>query len=355
MRTFIKKRITSVFIFCSIICILKDSNAQTTGDYRSKQTGAWNLSTSWQIYNGSTWINASVAPSASDGIITILSGHIITSSAAVVSDQLVINAGGTLTIDAGTFTVNDGAGIDTDCSGILAVAGGTLDGAGAVSFVSGSEFGWTGGTIGGSGIITISSGAVLNMNGGDVIFGGTKTINNYGTFTWTFGTLIFSTGSPVVNNYGTFNIYTDADQVSSGGSTGSFNNKTGGVINKIGSPTDETSFSGTISISNEGIINVMSSKLRINVSATNTGTIDVGFGANMSFAGNSTANFNTGTIITGTGNLSFEAGTNLINQATVSVSNMTISGGTVTVTPDLIIGNGEIILMTGGILNATGN
>jgi type IV secretory pathway VirB3-like protein len=39
------------------------ANAQSTGDYQSAASGTWNTATTWQIYNGSAWVAATVAPS----------------------------------------------------------------------------------------------------------------------------------------------------------------------------------------------------------------------------------------------------------------------------------------------------
>ena len=54
-------------LYLSFACILLlgavGANAQTAGDYRSKNAaGNWEQPTSWEVYDGSSWINASVAP-----------------------------------------------------------------------------------------------------------------------------------------------------------------------------------------------------------------------------------------------------------------------------------------------------
>ncbi|MCD4734893.1 MAG: T9SS type A sorting domain-containing protein [Bacteroidales bacterium] len=53
------------------------SYAQNAGDYRTKSSGKWKNKNSWEIYNGSSWVNASVYPSDRNATITIRSGHTI--------------------------------------------------------------------------------------------------------------------------------------------------------------------------------------------------------------------------------------------------------------------------------------
>jgi hypothetical protein len=49
---------------------------QVSGDYRSKNTGLWDVATNWESYNGSTWAVASVKPGATNSVY-IQSGHIM--------------------------------------------------------------------------------------------------------------------------------------------------------------------------------------------------------------------------------------------------------------------------------------
>lgn len=77
-----------ILITCLLFSILNTSLAKVAGDYRSKQTGAWDTATTWQIYNGSSWVNTTSSPSSSNGKITILSGHEITVSTNITADQV---------------------------------------------------------------------------------------------------------------------------------------------------------------------------------------------------------------------------------------------------------------------------
>ena len=338
-----KKRLVIIIICLS--CMIHISTAQSAGDYRSKQTGAWELASSWETYNGTMWVNAGGTPSSSSGMISILNGHIITSSNNLSVDQFVINGGGTLTITASTLTINNGTGTDLDCSG-------TINGTGDISCTAGSTFNWTAGTIGGSGTLTINAGAGFIMNGGYLNFMDTKTINNYGTCTWNTGIFQYLSGSPVINNYGIFNIYTDGDVT--GSSTGAFNNKSTGTINKTGSPAEETSFNGINSFTNAGTINVNSGKIRFNINAINTGAINLVSNANMNFTAG-TCGFNTGTVLSGAGNINFDGATAAINAAFVSVNNINISSGTVMLTPSITFNTDGALNLSGGTLNGAGN
>src|SRR6266446_5183666 len=60
----------------------------STGDYQAVTTGNWNSTSTWQKYNGSSWVAASATPTSADGIIEILNGHTVTVTASVTADQV---------------------------------------------------------------------------------------------------------------------------------------------------------------------------------------------------------------------------------------------------------------------------
>ena len=90
--------------------------AQTTGDYRSKATSNWGSSSTWQIYNGIAWVNATSYPgqNSNAGSVTIGSGNTVTLNVDITSytiDKLIIGdlSGGSDTLSLpnnGDFDVN---------------------------------------------------------------------------------------------------------------------------------------------------------------------------------------------------------------------------------------------------------
>ncbi|WP_445716438.1 T9SS type A sorting domain-containing protein [Flavobacterium sp.] len=84
---------------------------QNVGDYRTKATGNWNAAATWETWNGSAW-EESGTPTSSNGVISILNGHTVTVTENVTVDQVVIEAGGQVTLSGGTLTVSNGPGDD---------------------------------------------------------------------------------------------------------------------------------------------------------------------------------------------------------------------------------------------------
>jgi hypothetical protein len=115
-----------------------------TGDYRSKATGLWSATASWERYNGTAWVTATQAPTSLDGVITILNTHIITVDVSVTVDQVVVNTGGSLHVKSNAIVdVADGSGIDLSVSGTVQIesTGGEVTVAsGTISFLSGSLY-----------------------------------------------------------------------------------------------------------------------------------------------------------------------------------------------------------------------
>ena len=90
--------------------------AQVAGDYRSKAIGNWGSSSTWQIYNGIAWVNATSYPgqNSNAGNVTIGSGNTVTLNVDITSytiDKLIIGdlSGGSDTLSLpnnGDFNVN---------------------------------------------------------------------------------------------------------------------------------------------------------------------------------------------------------------------------------------------------------
>ena len=61
-------------------------------------------------------VAASAAPATSDDVVTIRNGHTVTVAASVSSDQVIVEAGGQVTVNGGvTWTIANGAGTDLTC------------------------------------------------------------------------------------------------------------------------------------------------------------------------------------------------------------------------------------------------
>ena len=187
--------------------------------FRSRQTGDWNQTSSWESFDGTSWIPATGTPSSTSGYITVRSAHVITNTTAVTVDQLIIDAGGKLNL-ASNMTVNDGPAIDYTVNGTLDCSTFILTGAGSFLLDIDADM-----IIGSSQGIT-SSGAAGNIQ----------------TTTRTFST---------AGNY-TYN--GSAAQVTGNGLPGALNNLTinnpSGVI--LGSPTI---INGTLNLAN-GVFSV---------------------------------------------------------------------------------------------------
>jgi hypothetical protein len=71
--------------------------AQSTGDYRSAETGNWTDASTWEVYNGTSWISSTVYPDNKDSAVTVRSGHIITfNSSNISTGRLLVEEGAKL-------------------------------------------------------------------------------------------------------------------------------------------------------------------------------------------------------------------------------------------------------------------
>src|SRR6185436_16994737 len=71
--------------------------AQSIGDFRSHQSGNWNSTNTWERWQGASWATpAPSTPTSSDGTITIQTNHVVTVTASVTADQIVIQSSGQL-------------------------------------------------------------------------------------------------------------------------------------------------------------------------------------------------------------------------------------------------------------------
>ncbi|MCB0522445.1 MAG: hypothetical protein KDD27_26100, partial [Saprospiraceae bacterium] len=227
------KRVPILFILLPLWVQLY---SQIDGDFRSKQTGNWTDASTWERFNGTSWVNAPSAPASSDGVITIQNGHTVTSTGSLTIDQVTVSLGGILATN-GTLTNNSG---NLNVNGSLQInqggyaTGGTYvyGSSGTLIFnntsgsygVNSDHIYWPSSngpvnvTVQGSGGITLNSGvnrtvtgtfqtsAGVSVSGGSLTINGINQINANGAFNFspTYGsnsTLVYNSGG----TYGRFN------------------------------------------------------------------------------------------------------------------------------------------------------
>ncbi len=94
----------------------------SAGDYRSIITGAlvnWGDASTWERYDGASWVTATVAPDFNDGVITVRSPTYIRLYSDLTIDQTIVENGATIQpSQAGTtLTINNGPGTDLELNG----------------------------------------------------------------------------------------------------------------------------------------------------------------------------------------------------------------------------------------------
>ncbi|MEO8771139.1 MAG: hypothetical protein ABI402_13665, partial [Ferruginibacter sp.] len=280
-----------------------------TNEYRSGATGDWSNASTWQTFNGCTWVAASQAPSATDAAITIRSGNIVTANTAITADQVTVDAGGTLSlVSTPPLTIADGAGTDLTVNGTLNLSLGTLDGAGSIVINSGATLNWNGGYLAGSGTTDILAGATVNVSYLYNVshFQGPRTLNNASTnFTISTSDLIFDNNA-VFNNTGTITIIDDHG-FGWGSGTGGLLNNTGTIVKTAG--TDSYVPSDTrLTFNNNGILKSSSGNIRVFTNGTHGGNFEAAGPGNAIRFGNGIQTFSSTATFTGAGTIYLEPG-----------------------------------------------
>ena len=212
-------------IFTILLFVQLSLFAQSTGDYRSKQSGNWHDLSSWQTFNGTTFVDATEIPSQISGVVTIRNGHTIAINNTINVDQLIVEAGAVLQNNAGMY-LYDGAGTDL-------IVNGTLDGGN----INGDALGQR---------PAMEINGVMNWNGGglrsDLTNAGTinvapqygvgftnRIITNNGVINWNSGTItLYNSG--IINNVGAIFTINSNDQMYPSDYGGSFLTNNGTVI-----------------------------------------------------------------------------------------------------------------------------
>ena len=256
---------------------ISKSFAQSTGDYRSDVliAGNWAAASSWQRFNGTTWVAAATPPSAADGVITILAGDLIELTTTATIDQVVVEATGQLSIfnlvTPFVCTLANGAGTDLTNNGTLVVSlNATLSGAGTLVNNTGAT-------------LTVSLATTLSVsttNNGNMSIENTatflnNTVVNNASFTLQNATL--NLNNATLSNHGTINLPTIGDAFFSGTGGGILINEIDGIIFKSSSigVTWISPTAGTVAFTNSGVIKG-TGDFAIRTPAGNTGTIAPG-------------------------------------------------------------------------------
>lgn len=147
--------------------VLGSTSAQTNGDFRSAASGLWSSVSTWQQYNGTEWVAASVAPSANNAVITISirSAHTVTIMTSINAlSRTIIETGGTLNV-----AVDKTLRFGTAVTGNKLTIQGTLNNSGIIVF---------------SGTSVVDFGGLLNnLSTGELSFSGnTVQLSVSGTF-----------------------------------------------------------------------------------------------------------------------------------------------------------------------------
>lgn len=241
----------------------------------------------------------------------------------------------------------------------LDFSGGTLSGA-STTLTLNDLFNWTGGTVG-----TASSSQTINANGGMSIDGSNTflggTINSNGTATWSSGSISghgqdAANQNTILNNNAGQNFNIQCDQTYSGYGSGfavpdQFNNY--GTVTK--SLTTGTTSIG-VQFNNSGTVNVQSGTLNLPGGGNQTGSFDVSSGATLGFGEVGIANLQTGSSVTGAGNVTFGGDVSTVNgtynpSGATTLSNhaeVTFSSPNVAISGPLNIASGIATFVTGG-------
>ena len=319
-----------------------DAKGAVCGDYRSRASGNWASSTTWQTFNGTSWVNAASAPTTSAQTINILSGHTVTVAANVSSDQVVIDAGGTLNVSSGvTWTISNAtAALDLTNNGTLV----------------------------NSGTITISTGAAYS-NAASSIYRHSQNGGTIPTATWASNSTCEVTGvttslpSGINQSFGNLT-WNNTGQTSSLGLNTNMSIQGNFTMQSSGSArlqlTDAFFSNKTFSIGGNYV--GTGGEFRLSQSS-GTGTMTVSGNCTLSggilMGNNSTA----GTTTTINGNLSMSGTSSLIivsssAASTVNVlGNMSFTGGTLTMTESTGTGTLKVagdFTHTGGTITETG-
>ncbi len=171
------------------IYILFSSQFVNAGtDFRSVASGNWNSNSTWEMLSGGAWIPATSTPTSTSTAITILSSHVVTITANVSIDNVIINNNGEVDLNSGvTITIKAGTGIDFDVYGNFKNSGTVNFNAGATMvFENGGGYQHNFTTVGGTvPTATWNTGSTCEIIGYTTYTGNPAGLaQNFYNFTW---------------------------------------------------------------------------------------------------------------------------------------------------------------------------
>jgi hypothetical protein len=329
--------------------------AQATDDYRTRAgvSASWFGTSTWQRFNGTSWVDVATTPTSANQAIEIRSDAAVTIPAALTVDQLTVN--GILTYNnanngAGqSFTLNNGTGTDMIINGTF-IFNGTGNQA---NFGINTGATWSvssGGTYVHNSArgVTTPLGAVSLNSASNFIYRGSSTLNPAVSISSrTYGNLIFesTSGALSITPSGSGALIVQGDF--SVGGTGA-----GTTTLNMGS------FTGTLGVT--GTSTVVAGSTLTTPNAVYTATGDMTVNGTLTFSNNITAGGNwvqgsAGTQNNSTRTVTFNsASTQTITKTgggTVTFNNVTVnkSGGT------LILGSSTNVTASGTLALTAGN
>ena len=82
-------RFLKTLALCALLLPASLSFAQTRGDFRSRTSGPWKNSSTWEEFTTS-WVNSNNTPDNRSGVVTIRNGHTVDGNDRGTFDQVVI-------------------------------------------------------------------------------------------------------------------------------------------------------------------------------------------------------------------------------------------------------------------------
>ncbi len=275
-----------------------------------------NANGSWQ--NGSNWISG--APPTANQIAVIDVPQSITVTFSTGTSVIKgLQCAENLVLAGGSLTINGESTVD----GTLTLSGATFGGTGLLTVTG--PLNWTNGTMSGTGTTVIGPTGTLSISGvnNKSLFRALE--NHSANASWTDGHIIFGNGTLRNESDGTLTASL-ATSVSLNNNFGINLFRNAGIFNQAGPGTTTIG----VPLNNTGEINVLAATLQLIGGGTSSGSVEVGPGAALGFAGTHT--FAVGSSVTGLGSVTFTGGTHSFPAGSFNpTGTVNFTGGDVTV------------------------